>query len=233
MTITRLGVLGAIALAIAACGGGATATPPDGGTTAPDATPAPTEGAANPDPGLPSFDPSAILQNLEGIDSYKIEMANNDEVGYSATVVTKPELARDIQFGAGDDAQHIVVIGDQAWTETDGTFVEMPPALASSMLMAFDPMLIAGGFAQPGAWGGATDQGSEEHNGVQAKHFHIDDASFAGAIAGMPAGASIDAWIAEDGGYLVGLEILNGEGEGMVINVTDINDPSNVVVRPS
>jgi hypothetical protein len=49
----------------------------------------------------------------------------------------------------------------------------------------------------------------------------------------MPDGASIDAWIAEDGGYLVALEIVNGEGDGYIVNVTDVNDPSITVERPS
>ncbi len=48
----------------------------------------------------------------------------------------------------------------------------------------------------------------------------------------MPDGASIDAWIAEDGGYLVALEILDDEGTGYVVNVTDVNDPTITVERP-
>lgn len=90
----------------------------------------------------------------------------------------------------------------------------------------------AGGFATPGAWSGAEDQGTEERNGVQAKHFQIDSETFSGTFAGMPAGASIDAWIAEEGGYLIALEVVNEEGRGFVIDVTDINDPANVVERP-
>ena len=67
-----------------------------------------------------------------------------------------------------------------------------------------------GGFAQPGAWSGAEDQGTEDRNGVQAKHFHIDVRHVRrDHRRRCPPGASIDAWIAEDGGYLVGLEIVD------------------------
>ncbi len=238
MTTLRLAAVGLLTLAIAACGGATTTTTPDGGTTAPTAAPpetAPADGAS-PDASaivLPSFDASAILENLEGIDSYKISMSTDGEVGYSAVVVTKPELARDITFGTGDDAQRIVVIGDQAWMGSDGGFQTVPGELAGGLLSAFDPILLAGAFATPGAWTGAEDQGTEERNGAQAKHFHIDSGAFSGTFAGMPAGASIDAWIAEEGGYLVALEIVNDDGEGIVIDVTDINDPANVVEPPS
>lgn len=237
------GVLTIAALTLAACGGGTATTNPDGTaapTSAPTATPdggtpAPTTAPdpnATPDIALPSFDPTALLQNLEGIDSYRVAVSTNGELGYQATVVTKPVLARDILLGADDDAQRIVVIGDEAWSGTGDELVAMPSELATSMLAAFDPMLLFGGFAQAGAWQGAADQGTEERNGVQTRHFHIDDASFLGAVGGMPAGASIDAWIAEDGGYMVALEIVNGEGDGFIVNVTDVNDPSITVERP-
>ncbi len=237
------GVLTIAALTIAACGGGTATTGPDGTaaptaapTTAPGgATPAPTTAPdpnATPDIALPSLDPSALLENLEGIDSYRVSVTTNGELAYQAAVVTKPVLARDILLGEGDDAQRIVVIGDEAWSGTGDELVPMPSELATGMLAAFDPMLLFGGFAQAGAWQGAADQGTEERNGVQARHFHIDDTSFLGAVGGMPAGASIDAWIAEDGGYLIALEIVNGEGDGYIVNVTDVNDPGITVERP-
>jgi hypothetical protein len=234
------GVLTIAALTLAACGGGTATTNPDGTpapTAAPDGvTPAPTTApdpnATTPAIDLPSFDPSALLENLEGIDSYRVTVSTDGELGYQAAVVTKPVLARDILLGADDDAQRIVVIGDEAWSGTGDELVAMPSELATGMLAAFDPMLLFGGFAQAGAWQGAADQGTEERNGVQARHFRIDDGSFLGAVGGMPDGASVDAWIAEDGGYLVGLEILDGEGSGYIVDVTDVNDPSITVERP-
>ena len=209
MTILRLAAVGLLALVLAACGGTTTTTAPDGGTAAPEPTAAPPESAppvdgASPDASaivLPSFDPSAILENLEGIDSYKISMSTDGEVGYSAVVVTKPELARDITFGAGDDAQHIVVIGDQAWMGSDGGFQPVPGEMAGGLLAAFDPILLAGGFATPGAWSGAEDLGTEERNGVQAKHFHIDSETFSGTLR-RDAGRRIHRCLDRRGGWL-------------------------------
>jgi hypothetical protein len=234
-----IGVLSIAALTLAACGGGTATTNPDG-TAAPTATPAGATPAPTtaPDPNatpgveLPSFDPSALLQNLEGIDSYRVAVTTDGELGYQAAVVTKPVLARDILLGADDDAQRIVVIGDEAWSGSGDELTPMPSELATGMLAAFDPMLLFGGFAQAGAWQNANDQGVEERNGVQTRHFRIDDGSFLGAAGGMPDGASIDAWIAEDGGFLVALEIVNGDGDGYIVNVTDVNDPTITIERP-
>ena len=160
-------------------------------------------------------------------------MSTDGEVGYSAVVVTKPELARDITFGAGDDAQHIVVIGDQEWTGQRRRLPAGPRRDGRRVAGGVRPDPVGRRLRDAGAWTGAEDQGTEERNGAQAKHFHIDSETFSGTFAGMPAGASIDAWIAEEGGYLIALEVLNEQGQGFVIDVTDINDPANVVERPS
>ena len=45
----------------------------------------------------------------------------------------------------------------------------------------------------------ATDLGTEDKNGVRAVHFQIDPTTIVGIGALMPAGASIDVWIADDG----------------------------------
>lgn len=248
-THPRVGIAAAltiIAVAVTACGGttgtaGVGTTAP-AGTTAPDATIAPATTAPTDAPDatasapavvLPSFDPSEILANLEGIDSYRITMSTDGTVGYSAVVVTKPVLSRDISLGEGDDAQRIVVIGDEAWMGSGDALQPMSGDVVTGMLAAFDPILLAGGFSQAGTWNGAADQGVEDKNGVQARHFQIDSSSFAGAMAQMPAGATIDAWVAEEGGYLVSLAVVGEGGKGFTIDVTDVNDPGNVIERPS
>lgn len=241
--VALVGALSVSALLIAACGGGTTssATPTDAAatadapTTAP-ATTAPSDAAPTAAPSdaivLPSFDPSAILENLEGIDSYRIALSSDGEVQYSAVVVTKPVLSRDITIGSEDDAQRIIVIGDEAWMSAGDSWEALPPGMSGTMLAAFDPILLAGGFAQQGAWTGAADQGVEDRNGVQARHYRIDSASIVGVLASMPPGASIDAWVSEDGGFLVALEVVNEDGEGFKIDVTDINDPTLTVEAP-
>ena len=49
----------------------------------------------------------------------------------------------------------------------------------------------------------------------------------------MPAGASIDVWVA-DAGYLVAWEMSGfEEGQDLSIQVTGVNDPANVVEAPA
>lgn len=238
-----LAALAALTLVAAACGSGTTPsddptdTPSDVPTEAPASEPTSTDPAASPsDPAvvLPSFDPSVILDNLEGVDSYRVVVTTDGEVSYSAVVVTKPELARDITLGDSADAERIVVIGDEAWMGSGDALEPVPPAMSTAMLAAFDPMIMFGGFAQAGAWEGADEIGTEERNGIETRHFRIDDSTFLGTIPSMPAGASIDVWVAVDGGYMVALEIL-GEGgaDGFVVDVSDVNDPSLTVERPA
>lgn len=234
------GVAG-MAIVVAACGGAASSGAlPSTATDEPTATAAASEIApsvALPSVDasaivLPSFDPAQILANLEGVDSYRIRMSTDGKVGYQATVVTKPELARDIRLGDDDAAQHMIVIGDEAWLDSGDGFEPVPAALASSMLLAFDPIVLAGGFANAGAWNGATQVGTEEHNGVEASHYRIDGSSIGAMVPTLPPGASIDVWISTDGGFIVGLEVVGEGGKGFAVDVTEINDPANSVERP-
>ncbi|MGK2850132.1 MAG: hypothetical protein ACSLFN_04385 [Candidatus Limnocylindrales bacterium] len=238
MTSTRRGgltvALTLLAVALAACGGGtATATPDPAATP----TPAPTATAAageptptaTPDGAIPTFDLSGLVNNLEGVDSYRIAITSNGTAVYSAIVVTKPVLSRDVTT---DDGTRIVVIGDEAWIGRGDVLQPAPPEMATPMLAAFDPILLMGAFATPGAMNGATEIGTEEKNGVQARHFQVQADSMVGAIASMPPGSAIEMWVA-DAGYLVSLSV-SGAGEGaFTMDVTDVNDASNVVERPS
>lgn len=238
MTSTRRAGLAAAltisAVTFAACGGGATATalptpaPTPAATPATEATP-----SATPTPpgvgALPSFDVSALVDNLEGVDSYRIAITRDGTAVYSATVVTRPVLSRDVTT---DDGTRIVVIGDEAWIGQGDVLQPAPPEMATPMLAAFDPMLLMGAFASPGAMVGATEVGTEEKNGVQARRFRVDADSMVGAMASMPPGSAIEMWVA-DAGYLVSLSV-SGTGEGaFTMDVTNVNDPSNVVERPS
>jgi hypothetical protein len=229
----RAGLTGALliaALSFAACGGGSTATS-TADATPPTDTPAPSvDAGAVPSEGiaLPTFDLSALAAGLENVDSYRITISTGGDSDYQATVVTKPVLSRDVT--AGD--QRFVIIGDEAWIETDGQLVPAPAGLASGMLSSFDPVLLVGAFAQPGAMFGASELGSEEKNGVQAKHFKVDSSSLVGTFASMPPGSSIEIWIAEDGGYLVSLSAVGLSDSDFQMDVTNVNDPANVVERP-
>lgn len=239
-TTRRVGLSGAIlsaAILVAACGGATTSSAPtDAPSTAPESaapTTAPTADAASPSASagiaLPSFDLSGMLESLEGIDSYRVAITAGGAPVYSATVVTKPVLSRDITASG----QRIVIIGEEAWIDSGDGFTVVDPSMAQAIFGLYDPAVLIGAFAQPGAMTGAGEVGSEEKNGVQARHFRVDASSMIGAIASMPPGSAVDIWVAEDGGYLVSMAV-TGLAEGdFSMDVTNVNDPANVVERPA
>lgn len=247
----RAGLPGALfilaAMLVAACGGGATASTAPGSTASPAAsaaesaapTEAPTDsGLSLPSLGaLPSFDLGALTGGIPGVDSYRTETSVAGVKQYESVVVTTPVLSKAITIydESGTVAQRLVVIGDDAWAAdgADGAFEALPAQLASSMLLAFDPALMLGGFASVDWAGAGANQGVEEKNGVQAHHVRIDSTTFVGAAGAMPPGSAVDIWVA-DAGYLVAWEMSGfPDDANFSVQVTNVNDPSNKVERPS
>ncbi|MGZ8438706.1 MAG: hypothetical protein ACXW4H_05875 [Candidatus Limnocylindrales bacterium] len=153
--------------------------------------------------------------------------------------MTKPELSKAITIfdDSGAVTNRYVIIGKEAWSADgpDGAFTAIPGGtdLASSMLLAYDPAMFLGAFANIPWAQAATDKGMEQKNGVQAHHVRIDSTSILGASGAIPAGAAIDVWVA-DAGYLVAWEMSGFEsGADFSIQVTNVNDPSNKVEKPS
>jgi hypothetical protein len=237
------------ALFVAACGGATAtatptapgeATPPAGEATPPpaaEATPTPEGGGdATPALPLPTFDLEALSGGLPGVDSYRTSMSVSGVEQYQSVVVKEPVLSRAITIiEDGAVSQRLVIIGDEAWAASgaDGDFEAMPSELASSLLFAFDPAFMLGAYASADLGSAASDQGTEEKNGVQARHLKIDSTTLVGVAAQMPAGSAIDIWVAE-AGYLVSWEMSGfPEDANISIQVTNVNDPSNKVERPS
>jgi hypothetical protein len=230
-----------VILLIAACGGGAAATPaaPNEATPPPaqEATPTP-EAAIEPTDALalPTFDIGALTGGIPGVDSYRTSFSTGGELGYESVVVTQPVLSKDITtYDNGEPSTRFIIIGDEVW-QADGPGAEyqsVPAAMANAMLMMFDPALMLGAFSGANLAGVGGLVGTEDKNGVQARHVKMDQTTAAGFAASMPAGSSIDIWVAE-AGYLVAWEMSGFEGDGNVsIQVTHVNDPSNKVERPS
>lgn len=228
------------ALLVAACGGSGATTAPDGATPTPvaDATPvAGTDATPGLDGAIPTFDLSALTGAIPGVDSYRTSFSTGGTKNYESIVVTKPEISKAITTYSDDGtvSNRIIVIGKAAWMAdgADGQFEAVPEALAGSMLMAFDPAMMLGAYASVDWAGAAADQGTEEKNGVQARHLKIDPTTMVGLAAAMPAGSSIDIWVA-DAGYLVAWEMSGfEEGQDLSIQVTGVNDPANVVEAPA
>ena len=249
--LRRATVIGAlltsVALATAACGGStattapATPTPVAGTEATPppaEATPTPASGTeATPAVAIPTFDLGALTDGIPGVDSYRTETSVGGVKQYESVVVKAPVLSKAITIydEGGDVTTRLIVIGDEAWSAdgANGAFESVPSQLASSMLLAFDPALMLGGFASIDWANAASNLGTEQKNGVQAHHVRIDSTSFVGAAAAMPPGAAIDAWIA-DAGYIVAWEMTGfPEDANFSIQVTGVNDPANKVDRPS
>jgi hypothetical protein len=179
---------------------------------------------------IPSFDISEITKGLANVDSYRVSITVGGEEVYKGTVVTKPVLARDITVKGGT---RIVVIGSDAWVaQSGGPVTKVPEVLATGMFAAFDPTLLVGAFSGPEWVQSSLDQGVEQKNGVSAHHYHIDSSTVAGGLTGLPAGASVDVWRADEG-YLVAFEAKGIQGGDISIQVTGVDDPANKVDAPS
>jgi hypothetical protein len=227
-----------VAALVAACGGStgsASPSGPAGTASSATATPAASAPAASSDASapaiaLPSFDIGSLTQGLANVDSYKVAVTLKGEDVLSGTVVTKPVLARDLTIKGGT---HLVIIGDEAWAGQAGApLTSMPGQLATGLFAAFDPTLLVGAFSGPQWAQSSLAQGTEDKNGVSAKKYHLDSATAAAGFTGIPAGASMDLWIADEG-YLVAVEATGFPQGDFAIQVTGVDDPANKVERPS
>ena len=105
--------------------------------------------------------------------------------------------------------------------------------MATALFAAYDPTLLVAAFSG-GAWAESSlDKGTEQKNGVSAKHYRIDGTTLAAGFSGLPPGATIDVWIAEDKGYLVASEATGFPNGDMSIQVSGVDDPANKIERPS
>ena len=247
MAVTRIaGRAGAllipISLVLAACSGTTASGAPSGtsgaGTSNAPTTATPTPAATGGQPSaapsvgiaIPSFDIGRLTAGLANVDSYRVSVTLKGVEQYKGVVVTKPVLSRDLTVGG---KTRIVVIGNEAWMGEDGApLIAVPGTLATQMFAAYDPTLLVGAFSGAGWAQSSLDQGTEQKNGVDAKHYHIDSTTVAGGFTGLPAGASIDIWIA-DKGYLAALDATGFPSGDMSIQVTGVDDPANAVERPS
>ena len=232
-----------VALVFAACGGstGSAAPSASGGTSAATAAPAPSTSSvpsqaagesseASLPIAIPSFDLSALTKGLEHVDSYRVSITVNGVEQYKGTVVTKPILSRDLTISGGT---RIVVIGDEAWVaQGDEPLKSVPSQLATTMFAAFDPTLLVGAFSGAEWAASSANKGTEEKNGVNATHYRIDGSTVATGFSGLPAGATIDTWVSDEG-FLVGLETTGFPSGDLSIQVTNVDDPGNKVDRPA
>jgi hypothetical protein len=229
------------AFIVAACGGAASSSGPDGSAAAPSTGVLPSDFALPsdlvlPSFAIPSFELGGLITNLEGVDSYKVAIVTQDGTSYSGTIVTKPVVARDLYIGEGDDATHVVTIGEEAWIgEGSGPLTSAPNAMVAALIPLFNPAILLSAFANSSLLGYGQNLGEESKNGQNTTHYKVllsDIPSF--AQLGMPATAAVEVWVADDG-YLVSFIATDfgAVGQNLGMDVTNVNDPANVVERPS
>jgi hypothetical protein len=239
-------LLVSLTMIVVACGGSAAtptpvpageATPPPAGEATPTPEATPPTGEETPDLPIPTFDLDALTGAIPGVDSYRTSFTVGGTKSYETVVVTQPVLSKAITTYSSDGSveSRLIVIGDEIWQAdgTDGAFESVPGSLGQSMLLAFDPTLMLAAYSGLDWATGASDEGMQEKNGVQARHLRIDGTTMLGLAGVWPAGAAIDVWVAE-AGYIVAWDMSGFEaGQDVSIQVTNVNDPANKVEAPN
>jgi hypothetical protein len=179
---------------------------------------------------------------LDSLTSYQISMSTTQSAGTTTidiTSVRKPVDAARYDISTPDGKKVVVVkIGDDGWVSQDGTtFIKTPAAALGTMLNLFTPESLFGAFQKQESFlKSFAVVGTEEKNGVQATHYHVDSSTPlpSDAPGTIPPGATADIWISEDG-YLVALEAQNVSSDmsAVTVEVTHINDPALKVDAPA
>ena len=239
----------ATTLLVAACGGGddATATP---GDTSPTATAgvAASAPAASGGTGI-----GGAVTALEDLTSYTfaIRMAAEGTAGFSfvpsdgsmtisGTAILEPEIAMDMTMSTKDAAGAEAafgyrIIGDKAYVSL-GTdmWIETSAEDAQSTVESLKPGSFMSSF---GGMDAMQPVGDETKNGVACTHYSGEAPAALGALFGLPTGTwTTEAWVAEEGGYLVSSAVAGEAPEGtftMTVDISDFNSPSNTVEAPA
>lgn len=248
----RLALTGALAIIVAACGGGSGSPAPTGATGA-SAAPTGAAGASQ----APATQPAAAsaaaggtanaISALSDLSSYKIKLALASkgttsglgamgDITMEGTVVLKPEKASDITaMGI-----RMVEVNGKQYTDIGSGLIESTDSGGSSLANSLSPDKILGGMTS--YLSEMKSLGDEQKNGIATTHYQADDKVLADAAAGLAmlgltdAKWSWDVWIAKEGGYAVSY-VMQGTGSdsatfSISLDISDVNSPSNVVKGP-
>ena len=212
-----LAILCLLAVLFAACGGGgegkegnsttpqAAVTSSSQSTTSSDTTPS---GGAT---STPIPDPFAGLQSYH----YMMEMSGDgaNSVIIKGSVKAPDSIAMDFYLtGSDTPVNSMIIIGTQAWSKssTSGQWQQVDIAEAEGQIAGLLPKDFWGAFPFDQIISVSTDEGEETVNGVQARHYQINEAGpetmaklaevFGSADpASQPDKFSMDLWRAADG----------------------------------
>lgn len=196
-----------------------------------------------------------FTMKLEGMLGGALPAASGEGSGtftMAGTVILKPERALEITMsglGGGETAGiglRYLIVGDKVYMDLGGTTMEVPQDQGTNvedMFNSFSPQEMFGK-----TYGDYANQlervGEEQRNGVATIHYKAS-ATALSAFQDLVGGAGytdwqMDLWIAKDAGYMVsavtgGTVKADGqESKYLVsIDITNVNDPSNKVTKPS
>ncbi|MEO5918595.1 MAG: hypothetical protein ABIQ17_03440 [Candidatus Limnocylindrales bacterium] len=256
--IAFAGCGGSASAAPSAADGTPTAAPTDAATE----PAASDTGAASAEPGQDPLDFSGAATNLENADSYRfnveLQTSSTDSGDTSAgstvfigIVVNRPDKAQTLDLidkdengDVTDETSYILLPGRAfARSGAEDPWQEIPAAQADMFiqaLSAFRPEQLFSLYFAPGA-ADNTRVGDEQKNGVATTHYKGGEGlgAILSAIAGVSGTWSSDVWISKDGGYLVHSEASvaasadsSGGSFSVIVDITDINSPTNVVKAP-
>lgn len=237
-----------VALALAACGSSSPAASPSGAASAPasEAESMAESMAASPTDGVASQEPvnlDSAASGVSNLTAYQMVLSVvSDSQQQTLTILATKMPVEATQYVMSGDStlEFINIVGEGAWMKQGDSWTVAPGGggILMSLFDAMAPDTLIAAYSL-GTYGDSLDvMGTEDHNGVQALHYHLDASAAAALHAdGFPADGTFDAWVATDGGYMVGMAYQatnpdTGEHADVEIEVTRVNDPSIVIEAP-
>ena len=253
-TTRLLSLLAAATLVIAACGSTAPTTAPSEPSAAPASAPAatptvaPTEAPASAPAGDSDLDLGGAASALDAIEKYQIDMRitgmipnATDEVTLTGIIDQSADAYQFEMSGfsimPGATAFSLVVIGEDAWIDAGGTgYLKQPGGATAfgSLRTSFAPSALLGSVPTTGV--GWEKLGDESKNGVDTGHYHADAADVPTFAAELGPDATMDVWLAAEGGYLVSMTLSGtqaGKPVAMSMDLSRVNDPSIAIAAPN
>lgn len=193
---------------------------------------------------LSSYKFSVVVQTVSVTKSSPAPTTSTTRTTMSGTVINSPTKSYSLTMDEDGDITGIIVIGPDAWIKEGSGYQQVPAAMAEGFAQTFASFRPEKLFALTFGINGNqfTRTGEESRNGVTTIHYKGSDSlnTIYGAMFGIQASFSSDAWIAKDGGYIVASEIKTssastaaGGSYSSVVNITDINSSVNKVDKPS
>jgi len=230
-------------------------------------TPAPTpQRSATPAPsgsgGLDAAALAAAAERLSKLSSYRFKVivrqtnvaafgTGDIDMTVDATIFRKPVPASHIVMVGNVEPMkgtlEAITIGDDGWArmgEAGGEWKAAPPGEAADLMKSMEMFEPGTLYKELGTEmiGMLTRVGVEDHNGIQATRYTIDASALPqlSTMLELKGESSFDLWVAEEQGYLVGLNV-HGKGvtdagqEGEVllsVEVSHLDDPTNIIEPP-